>query len=225
MALAGKGIVAIWNDITPEGRAEFYEWHNREHMPERLAIPGFLRGRRYIAVQGVPEYFTLYEATSLDVLAGPDYLARLNAPTPWTLKVVGPHFRNMSRGVCNVAFSAAIGDGGYLATLQFKPGQGSDDRLRSMLIGNLLPPVLGQPTVAGVHLCTADPEVSSVTTAEKKGQAVAIPNWLIMIESAMARELPTIIAALQDSISPHIDADTVNSGIYQFEYSPAAADK
>jgi hypothetical protein len=99
MSLAGKGVVAIWNDIAPEGRAEFYEWHDREHMPERAAIPGFLRGRRYIAVHGSPEYFTLYEAESPSVLSGSDYLTRLNNPTPWTKAVVHTHFRNTSRGI------------------------------------------------------------------------------------------------------------------------------
>ena len=47
MALLGQGAVAIWNDVAPEGLAEFYEWHHREHMPERVGIPGFRRGRRY----------------------------------------------------------------------------------------------------------------------------------------------------------------------------------
>src|SRR5712675_2175888 len=84
MSLAGQGVVAIWNDITPEGRAEFFAWHNREHMPERVGIPGFRRGRRYIALAGAPEFFTLYETDSPEVLAGSDYLNRLNHPTPWT---------------------------------------------------------------------------------------------------------------------------------------------
>jgi len=76
MSLAGLGVVAIWHDIAAEARDDFYEWHNREHMPERVGIPGFLRGRRYIAVRGAPTFFTLYEATGTDVLAGPHYLAR-----------------------------------------------------------------------------------------------------------------------------------------------------
>ena len=50
MSLAGEGAVAIWHDIAPEGRGEFYAWHGHEHMPERAAIPGFLRGRRYVAI-------------------------------------------------------------------------------------------------------------------------------------------------------------------------------
>ena len=80
MSLAGAGVVAIWHDLLPEAKGDFYEWHNREHMPERVGIPGFRRGRRYIAVDGVPEYFNLYEADSPEVLGGRDYLERLNSP-------------------------------------------------------------------------------------------------------------------------------------------------
>jgi hypothetical protein len=50
MSLAGTGVVAIWHDLLPEAKNEFYEWHNREHMPERAGIPGFRRGRRFIAL-------------------------------------------------------------------------------------------------------------------------------------------------------------------------------
>ena len=55
MSLAGMGIVAIWHDLLPEAKADFYEWHTREHMPGRGGIPGFRRGRRYIALGGAPE--------------------------------------------------------------------------------------------------------------------------------------------------------------------------
>ncbi len=82
--LAGEGAVAIWNGITDAGRAEFYAWHLHEHMPERVGIPGFLRGRRYRAADTDthPEFFTLYETQTFEVTQGSDYLNRLNAPTP-----------------------------------------------------------------------------------------------------------------------------------------------
>src|SRR5690606_13279244 len=83
MALAGEGAVAIWHDLAPEGRAAFHAWHGEEHMPERVGIPGFLRGRRYVALSADLEYFNLYEALSPQVLTGADYQSRLNAPTPW----------------------------------------------------------------------------------------------------------------------------------------------
>ena len=88
MSLSGLGVVAIWHDLLPEAKDAFYEWHNREHMPERAGIPGFLRGRRYITLRGAPEYFNLYEAETAEVLGGADYLQRLNHPTPWTRETV-----------------------------------------------------------------------------------------------------------------------------------------
>ncbi len=118
MSLSGSAVIAIWNDITDEGRANFYEWHDREHIPERVGIPGFLRGRRYIALSGTPEYFTLYEVKDKAVLTGPDYLARLNSPTEWTKSSV-QHFRNTSRSLCDVELSQGSGSGGFIGTVRF----------------------------------------------------------------------------------------------------------
>jgi len=72
--LCGQGVVAIWNGIADAGRSDFYEWHVREHMPERVDIPGFRRARRYRAVdRGThPEFFTLYEVDTFGVLEGLD---------------------------------------------------------------------------------------------------------------------------------------------------------
>jgi len=58
--LAGRGAITIWQDVRPEAREDFFAWHNGEHIPERVGIPGFLRGRRYGALAGSPEFFTLY---------------------------------------------------------------------------------------------------------------------------------------------------------------------
>ncbi len=65
-----EGAVAIWNGIAEEGRKDFYDWHLHEHMPERLGIPGFLRGRRYRAAdkETKPEFFTLYETSTFEVI-------------------------------------------------------------------------------------------------------------------------------------------------------------
>jgi hypothetical protein len=186
MSILGRGLVAIWNGVAPEGRAEFYEWHNREHMPERAAIPGFIRGRRYIAHYGHPEYFTLYEAENPEVLSGQDYLNRLDNPTPWTQKVVSNYFRDASRGICRLTFSEACGDGGYMLTLQFGPQSGRATELEEALRDRILPPLVDMPAVTGVHLCITDQAASDVETAERKGRSVAVPNWLIMIEAVTA---------------------------------------
>ena len=68
-------------DIVPEAVAEHDDWHTHEHLPERLSIPGFLRGTRWSATSSGPAYCVLYEVEQLATLASEAYLARLNAPT------------------------------------------------------------------------------------------------------------------------------------------------
>ncbi|HEY6133391.1 MAG TPA: hypothetical protein VIW70_05395 [Rubrivivax sp.] len=196
MSLHGTGVVAIWHDLLPTAKDDFYEWHNREHMPERLGIPGFNRGRRYVAVHGTPEYFNLYEADSPRVLRGPDYLQRLNSPTPWTRQVV-TSFHGVARGICRVLYSAGVGQGGLILTLRFGVAPEAQEAVARLLREELLPGVVDRPGVAGAHLCRADVEDSRIETAERKARAgeTAIPDWIVMIEGGAA-------AAVEEAARP-----------------------
>jgi hypothetical protein len=182
MALAGSGAVAIWHDIAPDGRDAFYAWHGEEHMPERVAIPGFLRGRRYVAIEGAPEFFNLYETATPAVLTGPDYLARLNSPTPRTLAAVR-HFGNVARALCEVAASYGDGQGGLIATYRYDV-----DDLRAASHRARMADALGscarKDGIAGAHLLVALTEASAVETEERKarGSATLVPSWIVLIE-------------------------------------------
>lgn len=184
MSLAGNGAVAIWHDIAPEGRAEFYAWHGHQHMPERVGIPGFIRGRRYVALQGSPEFFNLYETVSPATVTGPEYLARLNNPTPWTVATV-THFRGVSRSLCRVAASFGDGDGGLVATFRYSVDDDNADAHRHRMARQVLPALAEVPGVAGCHLLIADEAASAVETAEKKVRAEKnlIPRWIVIVES------------------------------------------
>ncbi len=177
------GVVAIWHDLVPEAKEEFYEWHSREHMPERVGIPGFRRGRRYVALSGGPEFFNLYEADSAEVLGGQDYLNRLNAPTPWTQRVV-PSFRNVARAICRVVSTQGVGSGGVMLTQRFDIPDPQHGAALEALTRRALPPLAFAPGVSGVHLCLADDAISRVETAEKKARAdtTLVPSWVLMIE-------------------------------------------
>lgn len=183
MSLAGEGAVAIWHDIAPEGRAEFYAWHGQEHMPERVGIPGFLRGRRYVAIEADLEFFNLYEAITVETLKSQDYTARVNAPTPWTLSAV-KHFRSVARSICRVAHSAGPAQGGLIATLRYDVPEGGAQAHRDALLRRFIPDLLDKPGVAGVHLLVADAEASGVATAEQKARGVAnaVPRWVLLLE-------------------------------------------
>ena len=185
-ALAGEAFVAIWHDIAPAGRAQFYEWHQREHMPERVGIPGFRRGRRYIRIEGaLQEWFNLYEVDTLEVLVGQDYLGRLNAPTPWTKETVA-HFRNVTRGLARVRASVGHGQGGAIGTWRFDVEPGRTDELERHLARAVLPEIAGRARVLGAHLGVTDAAGSGIETAERKarGNSTDVPGWIVLVEAA-----------------------------------------
>lgn len=97
-----SGILAIWNDCSPGDREHYERWYLRQHLLERVELPGFRYGRRFEAWDGAPEFFTYYEVDAPGVLASPQYLARLEDPTPETARAM-VSFRGMIRAVCDVA--------------------------------------------------------------------------------------------------------------------------
>src|SRR5258708_31159805 len=125
MALIGHGVLAIWNGIAPAAEQDFVAWHVREHIPERVGLPGFLRGRRYVAVDGHPKYFNFYETETAAALSSPAYRARLNAPTEWTRRVVA-NFTDTSRTVCDVAFSVGVGEGSFIEAIVLETSAGAE---------------------------------------------------------------------------------------------------
>ena len=219
MPLAGAGAICIWNDITAEGRDEFYAWHIREHMPERAAIPGFRRGRRFIAADAAtnPEFFTLYETDDAAVLTGTAYLARLNDPTPWTKRATQA-FRNTSRALTEVLCSFGPGDGGALATLRLPVRHGQEDGCIQRMRELLLPAAVAADRIAGAHFCGTLREASSARTAEsrERNDILAAPDWVALVEACDVEAAAAVAAQLHDGIADLLSAPPA-IGIYRFE--------
>ena len=116
--MLGAAAIAMWWEVSAHVRAEWEQWHTCEHMPERLAIPGFLRGTRWVALAEEGAYFVLYEAADVAVITSGPYLERLNNPTPWSRKMM-PHHRNMVRSLCVVRANHGSGLPYAMATLRF----------------------------------------------------------------------------------------------------------
>jgi hypothetical protein len=63
----------------PDGaEAEFHAWYEEEHIPARMAIPGFAGALRYEALEGTPRYLACYFLEDVAALEHPDY-ARLKS--------------------------------------------------------------------------------------------------------------------------------------------------
>ena len=157
------GILAIWNDIDPEGYEHFELWYNREHLQERVGVPGFRFGRRYEVVSGGDRrFFGFYEVDSPDVLTSAAYLQRLENPTPWTQKTM-TLFRNMVRTVCDLRRSAGDLAGPFAVVLR------ADGEFRPTPVADaLVDELVAQPSIARVQLWTAAPHQTKADTAEMK---------------------------------------------------------
>ena len=103
--MTNDGILAIWHDVDAAIGDDYERWYFREHLPERVGVPGFLAGRRYEAVEGAPRFLTYYEGEGPDTFVSKPYLDRLNDPTPWSTSVLR-HFRDTNRTICRRTWEA-----------------------------------------------------------------------------------------------------------------------
>lgn len=178
MPLLGQAAMLLNFDIVPEAVAEHDDWHTHEHLPERLSIPGFLRGTRWSATSSGPAYCVLYEVEQLATLASEAYLARLNAPSPWTQRMM-PHYRGMSRGLCRVVRSCGYGMGHYALQLRFKLAPDAEESLLQWLGGELMPALCLRPGLGSVHLLQGG-LTATMTSEQRIRGADAGVDWALL---------------------------------------------
>lgn len=216
MALLGTAILAIWNGIATGGESDFVEWHVREHIPERIELPGFLRGRRYVGTNSHPAYFNFYETETVADLSSRIYQDRLDNPSAWTRRVV-TSFVDTSRTVCRVVATTGRGVGGWVETVRFEMrGHAALNELQVM-------DRLGRAEgVVGVHLLEGQPHLSRTTTAEAALRSAPdeIAGHVLIVE-AVEREALLVARSkiLSDDALLAAGADpSINRGIYRLQF-------
>src|SRR4051812_28268526 len=162
MSLLGQAAVAMWWSIKPEKRSEFSDWHSHEHFPERTSIPGFRRGSRWTSTFDTEGFFVLYELEAYETLTSKGYLDRLNAPTPWSTKMM-PHHLGMVRSQCHVGASFGGGLATSLATVRLSPENGNRSALKEQIVSTLAG-LASKPGLTGAHLLITDTPQTSTPT-------------------------------------------------------------
>lgn len=67
---------------------EFNAWYDTEHLPERLAVPGFRTAIRFVCLDGHPRYLAMYDMDDRAVLDSDAYMAvSADRFSPWTRRV------------------------------------------------------------------------------------------------------------------------------------------
>lgn len=218
MALLGKTALALSFDIAAEAIVEHDNWHSHEHFRERMSIPGFMRGSRWLALSGEPGYFVLYEVADIDTLASPAYLERLNNPSPWTAKMM-THYRGMKRGFCRVTCSFGLGLGQVGLLLRFSPEPEKETGLRLWLSRELLPALPSRVGLVSAHLleAAAKPELTREQGIRGKDAGV---DWVVLVTGY---DLGSVEALANNEFSAQqLDARGATgaaAGIYQMRHS------
>jgi hypothetical protein len=165
--------------MAPEVRADFEDWHAHEHFPERLGIPGFRRATRWSCADGGDGMFVMYELDSHEVLASPEYAARLNSPTPWSTRLM-PHHRNMIRSQCHVLESEGAVTARHALTIRLSPAPSQAERLRAAL-RHLGANIRMRPGLVGLHLFRHEaPEMAATTEQQIRGDADRVADWVLV---------------------------------------------
>jgi hypothetical protein len=205
--MRGSGFLAIWSDVEAEDWTDYRHWLTREHTTERVTTGGFLASRVFRAVRDdINRVFILYELEAPEVLDGEAYLARLNAPTPWSQRIM-PRLGNFMRGGGVMVARAGRGEGATITALRIETLPGNPQDLAETLVSC--------DGIAAVQIGATDEARTSVATTEKgMRKDEGFFSGLLLIEALDAASLQ---AALQQArtIAPEVFGRASEPEVYQ----------
>ncbi len=185
---AATGILIVWTDIPAAIENDFNDWYNREHLPDRVGrMPGFLRGRRYVAAGGAantPKYLTVYDLHNADVMLSDAHTA-LRKARPVRDQIFVPQFRNTIKGICDVACRAGEieSDGEYLVLLPVMADAGRDKAFAGGVCGQLLPALLNSRGVVSAVYARRNAAVTQASSAKDDRKGDRYVDGLIAVEA------------------------------------------
>jgi hypothetical protein len=168
----------VWSDIDPDHEADFNLWYDREHMEERVRIPGFTGARRYRAISNAARrYLALYRATSLADFTSEAYRKAFTKQTQWSVANFG-RMNNTRRRVMHVAEEGGFGWGGALVLIELVPGAKTSDEISS-----ILSEMIAMDGVLRVHHMIPDETLSTPLPSESTEGRVLAPCIAVDVSS------------------------------------------
>jgi len=210
-------------DVAADVVDEHDDWHTHEHMPERLAIPGFLRGTRWTREAPGPRYCVVYEVASPAVLDSPAYRARLDHPTPWTARMMAGYV-GMRRTLCEVVAEGGRGIGNSCLVVTFAPAEGRSAQLRQRLVAEVMPALPGRRGLAGCRLLENAmlARMSREQVIRGRDGSVHSALWVT------GYDVDAVAALAQDELDPQRMAGhgamDIELGVFRLSYSLTSAD-
>jgi hypothetical protein len=64
-----NGLLVVTISVDAADEAELNRWYQEEHVPQKLASPGYLSARRYISAETPGRYLAIFELTDASAAA------------------------------------------------------------------------------------------------------------------------------------------------------------
>jgi hypothetical protein len=221
MPMAGTGMLMTSMDIDATHESEFNQWYDREHLAERVAIPGFLEARRYVAVDAAPKYLGLYSTANFDVLNSDAYRTALANQTAWSKTNIG-RFRNMLRSVARITVSRGVGRGAALGLVRIRPPERELDALRDGIAALLDPGMIHG--IISMHLMESDPVLSKPLTDDPAALNPAARDWYVLIDGTDPDAVAWLMSGRFNTVIAAAGATLISSGTYRLMWDLAKSD-
>lgn len=191
-----RGLLCIWTDVEHEHDLDFNRWYDREHMQERVAIPGFQSARRFGAISACPRpYLALYYTDNLGVFQSEPYRRAFANQTAWSRENF-TRMRGTQRRVGQLSVEAGHGEGGALALFVVPEATLRQAGVKTQL-QQTLTALAGQDHIIRATLLETDTGLSTPVTAD----AVAAPSdAIVMVEATRAAAAHYHAQALSESL-------------------------
>jgi hypothetical protein len=221
--LLGKGALMLWLDVAPELDSETDGWYIDEHMPERIDIGGYLRARRYVALEGAPAYLTLFEAQTPAALASEGYLRLVGRISAQSQRIRNG-FSNVVRNTFAVRHSLGRGIGTMVASLRLTPADPTRAAAGAQALDAQLSRLLRRHGVVGVHWLQAAPEVrAQMDQVRVTGRSDASADYVLLIEATRVADLQAVrVDALSTATLGQSGWIEQAFGIYSLMYEVSA---
>ncbi|MFC7517884.1 hypothetical protein ACFQUU_23015 [Herbaspirillum sp. GCM10030257] len=191
-----RGLLCIWTDVDREHELDFNRWYDREHMQERVAIPGFQSARRFAAVSACPRpYLALYYTDSLDTFQSEAYRTAFANQTAWSLENF-KRMRGTQRRVGRLSVEYGEGEGGALALFVVPEDILGQANTRNQLRQRLRD-LTSEDHIIRTTLLETDAALSTPVTADAKP---APADALVMIEATRPEIAQQHAQALSESV-------------------------
>lgn len=105
-----KGLLFSQMQPPPGEEDDFNDWYETDHIPARMALPGFASAVRYRAVEGTPDYLACYHLDDLGAFDTPAYRQLKQQPSERTTRMLGS-VSDFTRYTCHELSDTGPGEG------------------------------------------------------------------------------------------------------------------